>query len=42
MNELDVKTEAEREDLFGDLSDEALDRTEGPLLMSCGGNWTAK
>lgn len=42
MTELEMKIEAESEDLFGDLSDEALDRTEGPLLMSCGGNWTAK
>lgn len=28
MNELDFKTEAEREDLLDDLSDEALDRSE--------------
>jgi len=32
MTELDMTTEAESEDLAGDLSDEALDRAEGDLF----------
>lgn len=36
MTELEINTETEAEDLGGDLSDEALDRTEG-AYASAGG-----
>ena len=37
MSELEMKTEAEVEDFTDELSDEALDRAEGVMMMSCGG-----
>ena len=37
MSEMVMTTEAEVEDFTDDLSDEALDRAEGPSLASLGG-----